>query len=123
MKQQTSRQFFYLVVINYDENTYPQKVFLQEHEAISWGRREATKSAKNGNSMYEYVLFKQEISRTATLMRVKTLTPYKEQSAKVSTPSVEAFNWEEFKQHKGSDYDIDKYRFRGSDYDINLKRV
>lgn len=69
------RQYFYLVVVNYDESTYPQKIFLQQNEAITWGRREATKSMQKGD-MYEYVLFKQEISRTSKLMRVKTLTPY-----------------------------------------------
>lgn len=69
---------FYLVCVNYDESTYPQKIFLQEHEAITWGRRAATKNAvdPNGNPMYEYVLFRQEIARMGMLERVKTLYPY-----------------------------------------------
>jgi hypothetical protein len=69
------RQFFYLVVVNYDECTFPQKVFLQELEATRWGRKEATKAEKEG-ALYEYVLYKQEITRTGKLERVKTLKPY-----------------------------------------------
>lgn len=84
------RQYFYLVCINYDESTYPQKIFLQEQEAITWGRREATKSLKEGYCCHEYVLFKQEISRRGVLQRVKTLLP--------------------FVTNDGSDLDIDKYR-------------
>lgn len=106
MAQQSSRQYFYLVVCNYDESTYPQKVFLQKHEAVTWGRREATKAQKRGDFMYEFVLFKQEIARTAILERVKTLKPYKN-----STKStVEPFDWGEFEK-QGADNDIDKYRY------------
>lgn len=111
MAQNSHRQYFYLVVINYDESTYPQKIFLQEHEAITWGRREATKALKRGDSMYEYVLFKQEIARTSTLTRVKTLEPYKE-TVKSSVKSLEEFDWGQYK-------DIPM----GSDYDIDLRRV
>ena len=39
--------------------------------------------------MYEFVLFKQEIARTATLTRVKTLEPYKDSLVK----SFEPFDW------------------------------
>lgn len=73
------RQFFYLVVCDYDESTLPRKVFLQESEAIRWGRREATKD-QDPNS--EYSLYKQEIARTATLKFVKNLKPYKEEETK-----------------------------------------
>lgn len=83
------RQFFYLVCINYDESTYPQKIFLQEQEAISWGRREATKALKEGYCNYEYVLYEQVISRTGLLRKVRPLLPF-----------------------KGSDFDIDKLRNR-----------
>ena len=106
MAQNGHRQYFYLVVINYDESTYPQKIFLQEHEAITWGRREATKAQKRGDSMYEFVLFKQDIARTATLERVRTLEPYKDSTK----PTVEPFNWGKFEQ-QGADNDIDKYRY------------
>lgn len=109
MAQQSSRQYFYLVVCNYDESTYPQKIFLQEHEATTWGRREATKAQKRGDSMYEFVLFKQEIARTATLERVRTLEPYSDSTiAKLKQP-LEPFDWGEFEQ-QGADNDIDKYR-------------
>ena len=83
------RQYFYLVCINYDECTFPKKIFLQEDEAITWGRREATKNATDpeGNPMYEYVMYKQEISRTGMLTGGKTLYPYKAK--------------------KGADFDID----------------
>lgn len=106
MAQNGHRQYFYLVVINYDESTYPQKIFLQEHEAITWGRREATKAQKRGDFMYEFVLFKQEIARTATLERVRTLEPYKTSTK----PTVEHFDWRKFEQ-QGADNDIDKYRY------------
>lgn len=107
---QSARQYFYLVVCNYDESTYPKKIFLQEHEAITWGRREATKAQKRGDFMYEFVLFKQEIARTATLIRVKTLEPYSPSTiAEVKQP-LERFNWEEF-DRQGNDNDIDKYRY------------
>lgn len=83
------RQFFYLVVCNFDENTLPRKVFLQESEAIRWGRREATKDQGPNR---EYSLYKQEIARTATLSFVKTLKP--------------------FETTKGVDLDIDNPKFR-----------
>jgi len=76
-------QYFYLVSVNYDESTSPLKIFLQEKEAIRWGRREATKLADDGN--YEVVLSRQPITRKGEIEFVKTLEPY-----------------------KGSDYDIDK---------------
>lgn len=107
---QSARQYFYLVVCNYDESTYPQKVFLQEHEAVTWGRREATKAQKRGDFMYEFVLFKQEIARTATLKRVRTLEPYNDSIvAKLKQP-LEPFDWGKFEQ-SGVDNDIDKYRY------------
>ena len=83
-----ARQFFYLVVCNYDESTWPQKIFLQEHQAIQWGRRQATKARKEGFYCHEFDLYKQEIARSATLKFVKTLEPYKED--------------------RGADLDIDK---------------
>jgi len=107
---QGHRQYFYLVVCNYDESTYPQKIFLQEHEAVKWGRREATKAQKRGDSMYEFVLFKQEIARTATLTRVRTLEPYKPLESK-TTSSIEEFDWGIYKDiPMGADTDIDLRR-------------
>jgi hypothetical protein len=78
-------QYFYLVVINYDESTYPKKIFLQENQAIQWGRRKATQLKYEG--CYEVALYKQEITRLGELKFVKNLEPY-----------------------EGVDYDIDKHR-------------
>lgn len=69
------RQYFYLVAYHYDECTVPCKVFLQEHEAIRWGRKEATKMWLE-DSNYEFVLYRQEITRAGELKQVKTLKPY-----------------------------------------------
>lgn len=79
-------QYFYLVVVNYDESTFPKKIFLQENQAIQWGRRKATQLFYEGN--YEVALYKQEITRMGTLQFVKTLEPY-----------------------KCADFDIDKFRY------------
>lgn len=84
------RQFFYLVVENYDESTYPQKIFLQEYEAIQWGRRLATKLLKDGYGCREVALFRQQITRSGELEYIKTLLPYKD--------------------NKEADFDIDKQR-------------
>lgn len=70
------RQYFYLIAVNYDESTYPKKVFLQESDAISYGRRLAGKYRDEGDDMHEVVLYKQVIARTAELTYVKTLRPY-----------------------------------------------
>lgn len=66
------RQYFYLVVVNYDEATTPLKVFLQEHEAIRWGKRNAANFTN-----YTISLYKQEITRTGVLRFVKDLKSYK----------------------------------------------
>lgn len=76
-------QYFYLVVTIYDESTYPMKIFLQEKQAIKYGRRLASKLQFEG--CYEVVLFKQPITAGGVLERVKTLLPF-----------------------KGADWDIDK---------------
>ena len=70
------RQYFYLIAVNYDESTYPKKVFLQESDAISYGRRLAGKYCDDNDYMHEVVLYKQVIARTAELTYVKTLRPY-----------------------------------------------
>ncbi len=69
------RQFFYLVCFSYDESTTPKKIFLQKNEAITWGRRQATKLLKI-DSNYTVSLYKQEIARTSVLEFVKDLKPY-----------------------------------------------
>lgn len=68
------RQYFYL--IGHDvvgDDFVLDKIFLQESEAIRWGRRLATK-----NPDYSVKLYKQEITRTGTLKYVKCLYPFVE---------------------------------------------
>lgn len=110
------RQYFYLVVRNYDEYTVPCKIFLQEHDAIVWGRRKATKTLKETkDSNYEYVLYKQEITRTGELQVVKKLYPYYtkalvdaglDKNHPAPEKTLEEFDWGNVPT--GSDYDIDK---------------
>lgn len=70
-------QYFYLVVLNYDEYTNPLKVFLQENEAIKYGRRQATIAwEREHDPNYCYKLYRQLITRTGELEYVKTLTRY-----------------------------------------------
>ncbi len=69
------RQFFYLVCFSYDETTTPKKVFLQKHEAITWGRKQATKLLKTDDN-YSVSLYKQEIARTSVLEFITYLRPY-----------------------------------------------
>lgn len=99
------RQFFYLVAYKYDESTVPLKIFLQKHEAITWGRRKATKALlETHDHNYEYILYKQEITRVGELIFVKPLLPYPTKElvkAGLILPPVTT---------KGSDYDIDKKR-------------
>ena len=72
-----ARQYFYLVVCNYDETTTPQKIFLQEHEAIRWGRKQASKTLlETKDYNYTYILYRQEITRTGELQAIATLKPY-----------------------------------------------
>ena len=79
-------QYFYLVVVNYDECTFPKKVFLQEEQAIQYGRRKATQLSSEG--CYEVALLRQPITRGGELEFVKNLEPY-----------------------RGKDFDIDKFRY------------
>ena len=67
------RQFFYLVTHVVEDLVIPEKVFLQEHDAIRWGKTLAT-----AHPNYIVNLYKQEIARTATVKYVKQLTPYKQ---------------------------------------------
>ena len=107
-------QYFYLVSVNYDESTSPLKIFLQEREAIRWGRREATKLADDGN--YEVTLSRQPITRNGEIELVKTLEPYSEEELQ---PTAAYIEWTKTKNGtsgkivlvpptEGVDYDIDK---------------
>ena len=102
------RQYFYMVAYTYDECTIPRKIFLQEHDAIRWGRREAAnKLLETGDTNYEYVLYKQEITRTGDLQRIKTLKPFPLKEL-VKAGFIPAHLEEGI---FGADYDIDKERF------------
>ena len=66
------RQYFYIVthsVVGYMNLDY---VCLQESDAITFGRRLATR-----NEDYYVYLYKQEITRTGKPVFVKSLRPYK----------------------------------------------
>lgn len=66
------RQCFYIVAHTIvDDDQVIDKVFLQEYDAIRWGRTLASK-----HSDYSVVLYKQEIARTATVQFVKELKKY-----------------------------------------------
>lgn len=107
------KNYFYLVGYQYDETFVPLKVFLNREEAINWGRTQAT---LNKSWCADYYLMAQEITKEATLRRVKPLTPYpnKKTQPKQVTP-VESFDWDAFdttceKPVKGADFDIDVRR-------------
>lgn len=93
-------QYFYLICTNFDETTCPRKVFLQEHQAITWGRRLATKLANDDfYACMEVALYRQPITTIGELEYVKTLEPYHREHVSI----------DEFKKIvDGSDYDIDK---------------
>lgn len=66
------RQYFYLV--GHDivgDDFVADKIFLQEHEAIRWGRRRAIQYLD-----HNYKLYKQEITRTGKLEFVKQLKAF-----------------------------------------------
>lgn len=65
------RQYFYLVGYDAFYHFEAAKIFLQEHEAVRWGRKLATK-----NPDYSVKLYKQEITRTGKLEFVKQLKAF-----------------------------------------------
>lgn len=70
------RQYFYL--IGHDivgDDFVADKIFLQEHDALRWGRRLATQ-----HTNYNVMLYKQQIARTATIQFVKHINPYLEEA-------------------------------------------
>lgn len=65
-------QYFYIVAhTTADDNQIIDKVFLQERDAIKWGRTLASR-----NSNYSVALYKQVIARTAIVQFVKQLKKY-----------------------------------------------
>lgn len=65
------KQFFYLVGHDVLGDFVPDKIFLQEHDAIKWGRRRALQDLDS-----RYKLYKQEITRTSELEFAENLRPY-----------------------------------------------
>ena len=67
------RQYFYIVMHSYvGDDVQLDHIFLQESDAISFGRKLATK-----NEEYSVILYKQLIARAAKVEFVKALRPYK----------------------------------------------
>ena len=66
------RQYFYVVMHSVvGDDMKLDYIYLQESDAITFGRRLATK-----NEDYSVYLYKQLIARTATVEFVKTLKPF-----------------------------------------------
>lgn len=65
-------QYFYIVAhTTADDNQIIDKVFLQERDAIKWGR-----TLVSNHPEYSVALYKQVIARTATVQFVKQLREY-----------------------------------------------
>lgn len=66
------RQYFYLVAHDIvGDDFVADKIFLQERDALRWGKKLATK-----NPDYSVKLYKQEITRTGKLKFVKQLKAF-----------------------------------------------
>lgn len=65
------KQYFYLVGHDVLGDFVPDKIFLQKHDAIKWGRRRALQDLDS-----RYKLYKQEITRTSGLEFAEDLCPY-----------------------------------------------
>lgn len=84
------RQFFYVVAHTIvGDDQVIDKVFLQDHDAIRWGRTLATKHPECTVSLY-----RQAIARTSTVEYVKELTPYP--NLKPNANPVEPFDWSKY---------------------------
>ena len=67
-----SKQYFYLIAFQYSGGVMiPEKVFLQEHQAVKYGRKFATSHRE-----CRVYLYKQEITTNGVLLKVKQLEPY-----------------------------------------------
>lgn len=65
------KQYFYLVGHEFSGDFVPDKIFLQERDAIKWGRSRATQKLDA-----RFVLYRQEITRTGRVDFVEYLYPY-----------------------------------------------
>ena len=67
------KQYFYIIGYHFgDEDLKIEKIFLQEDQAITFGRKFATKNNRTTVSM-----FRQLIATTATVEFVEVLKPFK----------------------------------------------
>lgn len=81
------KQYFYVVAHTIvGDDQVIDKVFLQEHDAIRWGRVLATKQPG-----LTVLLYRQEITRTATVQLVKALPPYP--NLKPDANPIDNFDW------------------------------
>lgn len=112
-------QYFYLICTNFDETTCPRKVFLQEHQAITWGRRLATKIANDGfYACMEVALYRQPITTIGELEYVKTLEPFRQEEL---APVAGHIEWTKT-EHGSSGKIVLESKIKGVDYDIDIKR-
>lgn len=67
------KQYFYLIMFHYynSDILIPEKIFLQEYQAIKYGRKLAI-----SNPNIKVSLYKQEITTQGVLTKVKQLEPY-----------------------------------------------
>lgn len=71
--QNIMKQYFYIIGYHFgDDDLKIEKVFLQEDQAITFGRKFATKNNRTRVSM-----FRQLIATTATVEFVEVLKPFK----------------------------------------------
>ena len=72
-----NKQYFYLVAVSTDVETYvvPNKITLQENEAVKYGRRLAT-SILNDGSNNKVRLYRQPITRNGVIEFLMELKPY-----------------------------------------------
>lgn len=112
-------QYFYLICTNFDETTCPRKVFLQEHQAVTWGRRLATKIANDDfYACMEVALYRQPITTSGEIEYVKVLNPYSEEELQPIGARIE---WTKTKN--GSTGKIVLIPpIEGVDYDIDIRR-
>lgn len=76
---QNNKQYFYLVcIVNMDSNKTNNKIFLQEKDAVKYGRRMATKF-KVADISCQVKLFRQGITKIDNLEFVSFLNPFKDE--------------------------------------------
>lgn len=67
-----TKQYFYFIAFQYGHSVLiPEKIFLQEYQAVKYGRKLAT--SKPNTKVF---LYKQEITTNGVLLKVKQLEPY-----------------------------------------------